>query len=162
MKPRLLFFLTLVLVLVLDQSGKIAVETWMRLHESVTVVPGFFNLTYIHNDGIAFGMFQGNNVLMGAVACVILIVAAWMTRGLAWETVEVNLVGGLLAGGAVGNLIDRVRVGYVIDFFDFHIDRYFSWAAFNVADACISVSVVYILLRLLLAPSPVDDSSSHS
>ena len=132
------------LVLV-DQMTKFLVEGGMRVGLEVTILPGLFSLTRVHNTGVAFGMAQGNNLLTGFLALVILIFAGWMAREWDWRVRWVQVVAGLVAGGAVGNLIDRVRLGYVLDFLDFHYGAW-SWPAFNVADAAISVGVGCLLL----------------
>lgn len=149
MKPRLLFPLVIGAVLLSDQWAKRWIEG--RLHfpgEHIEVIAGFFDLTRVHNDGMAFGLFQGNNGLLAVVVVGILVAGLWMTRHLDWRTVEVNLVAGLVVGGALGNLIDRVRLGYVLDFFDFNLGLA-RWPAFNIADAAISCSMVWVLFRLL-------------
>lgn len=112
-----------------------------------------FSLTRVHNTGVAFGMAQGNNLLTGLLALGILIFAGWMAREWDWRKRWVQVVAGLVAGGAVGNLIDRMRVGYVIDFLDFHYGRW-SWPAFNVADAAISIGVGMLVLSWLSGQSP--------
>ena len=132
------------LVLV-DQMTKFLVEEGMRVGLEVPILPGLFSLTRVHNTGVAFGMAQGNNLLTGVLALVSLIFAGWMAREWDWRERWVQVVAGLVAGGAVGNLIDRVRLGYVLDFLDFHYGAW-SWPAFNVADAAISVGVGCLLL----------------
>ena len=140
------WFLPVGLVLVaVDQMTKFLVEGGMRVGLEVTILPGLFSLTRVHNTGVAFGMAQGNNLLTGFLALVILIFAGWMAREWDWRVRWVQVVAGLVAGGAVGNLIDRVRLGYVLDFIDFHYGAW-SWPAFNVADAAISVGVGCLLL----------------
>ena len=148
------WFLPIVLVLVaVDQITKFLVEGKMREGLEVAILPGLFSLTRVHNTGVAFGMAQGNNLLTGLLALGILIFAAWMAREWDWRKRWVQVVAGLVAGGAVGNLIDRIRVGHVIDFLDFHYGRW-SWPAFNVADAAISVGVGILVLSWLVGQSP--------
>ncbi|KRO62468.1 MAG: hypothetical protein ABR82_03245 [Verrucomicrobia subdivision 6 bacterium BACL9 MAG-120507-bin52] len=140
------WFLPVGLVLVaVDQMAKLLVEGRMRVGLEVPILPGFFSLTRVHNTGVAFGMAQGNNLLTGFLALLILIFAGWMARTWDWRERWIQVVAGLVAGGAVGNLIDRVRLGYVLDFLDFHYGAW-SWPAFNVADAAISVGVGYLFL----------------
>jgi len=147
-------FLPVLLVLVaLDQISKFLVEGRMRLGLEVPIVPGLFSLTRVHNTGVAFGMAQGNNLLTGLLAVGILIFAGWMAWTWDWRQRWAQGVAGLVAGGAVGNLIDRVRVGHVIDFLDFHYGHW-SWPAFNVADAAISVGVGWLVLSWLVSQTP--------
>ena len=146
--PRPIFWVLIVFLVPLDQVTKIWIERNYHWGQSEPVIEGFFNLVFVKNDGIAFGMFQGNNFLMGIVVCLVLALAFWQARKFNWRSQEVSLLGGILVSGAVGNLTDRVRVGYVIDFLDFHIGQH-HWPAFNVADSCISISVVWIIYRLM-------------
>ncbi len=119
----------------------------------MTLAPGFFNLTYVRNTGIAFGMFAGEGLLVGLFMVVLALVALYYARGLNWAGWEPNLVGGGLCGGALGNLLDRSRWGYVVDFFDVHAGTY-HWPVFNVADSLICVAVGWIVLRQLFGTTP--------
>ena len=128
-----------------DQVTKLWVEGTMKLGLEMPVLPGLFSLTRVHNTGVAFGVGQGNNVVTGLLACGILMLAAWIARSWDWQKRWVQGVAGLIAGGAIGNLIDRARLGYVLDFLDFHYGKW-SWPAFNVADAAISLGVGLVVL----------------
>jgi len=140
-------------ILISDQVLKLWAEQALKLGASVEMVPGFFSLTRVHNTGVAFGVAQGNNLLTGLLAAGILVWAAWMARSWDWSRRFVQVVTAMVAAGAVGNLIDRARLGYVLDFFDFHV-RGWSWPAFNIADACISVGVGLLVLSWLSGKSP--------
>ena len=140
-------------VLISDQALKIWAEQVLKLGASVAVIPGFFSLTRVHNTGVAFGMAQGNNLLTGLLAVAILVLAGGLARGWDWNRRFVQLVSAMVAGGAVGNLIDRARLGYVLDFFDFHY-RGWSWPAFNIADAGISLGVGLLLVSWVAGKSP--------
>ena len=144
--PRPAFYAVLVLALALDQVTKTWAHAALEPIRRVTLVPGFFDLTYNENTGIAFGMFAGQGLLVGLCVIVLAIVALYYTKGLNWARWESSMVGGCLCGGALGNLIDRARLGYVIDFFDFHVGHYY-WPIFNVADSLICLSVGWIVLR---------------
>ena len=149
-RPRLSFYVVMALVIVLDQLTKLWATMSLRPRFTVELVPGFFNLTYVQNRGIAFGMFANQGVLVGLVVVGLGLVAFYYTRGLNWTGWEPNLVGGFLCGGALGNLADRVRLGYVVDFFDVHLSAYhLYWPVFNVADSLICLSVGWIVLRQL-------------
>ena len=149
-RPRAIFWMIFAGVLIFDQATKLLIQGNLNLHQSRVIIPGFFNLTYVLNDGIAFGLFQGNSLLIGIVAVVILSIGLWWSRNLDWKNTEINVIAGLIVGGALGNLIDRVRMGHVIDFLDIHIRDHF-WPSFNVADSCITMSVVYLLIRAWLS-----------
>ena len=140
-------------ILVVDQVSKVWIERSLLPGCGMQILPGFFSLTRVHNTGVAFGMAQGNNLLTGVLALGILILSVWVVRGWDWEKRWVQVVAGLIAGGAVGNLIDRMRLGYVLDFVDFHYGRW-SWPAFNIADSAISVGVTLLVLLWLAGRSP--------
>ena len=147
------FWPAALVILISDQALKLWAEQALKLGASVVLVPGFFSLTMVHNTGVAFGMAQGNNLLTGLLAVGILVWAGWMARSWDWSRRFVQVVTAMVAAGAVGNLIDRVRLGYVLDFFDFYI-RGWSWPAFNIADACISVGVGWLVVSWLIGKSP--------
>jgi signal peptidase II len=146
--PRPSFYAVTLLVIVLDQLTKTWATASLRPVRMVTLVPGLFNLTYVQNTGIAFGMFAGQGLLVGLFVAVLALVALYYTRGLDWSGWEPNLVGGCLCGGALGNLLDRSRFGYVVDFFDVYIGAH-HWPVFNVADSFICLSVGWIVMRQL-------------
>ncbi|MEM6822920.1 MAG: signal peptidase II [Verrucomicrobiota bacterium] len=140
------FFWAIVgIILIADQWTKLWIVRDFWLGRSIEVIPNFLNWTYVRNDGVAFGMFQGNNVLMGCLVVLILGLAVWWARSLCWEMKGVNIIAGMVAGGAIGNLIDRFRHGYVVDFVDVNLG-FMRWPTFNVADSAISISMVLILL----------------
>jgi len=140
-------------ILISDQISKLWIERTYLPGVGTTVIPGLFSLTRVHNTGVAFGMAQGNNLLTGILAFLILGLSAWVARGWDWERRWVQVVAGMVAGGAVGNLIDRMRLGYVLDFLDFHYAGW-SWPAFNLADSAISVGVTLLVLSWLVGRSP--------
>lgn len=142
------------LVVVLDQATKLWVLRAFRLHESLELIPGLFSLTYITNTGAAFGMLAGAPALFRqgffiTVALAALAAIALLNRRMAAEHCLSTPALGLIAGGAVGNLIDRVRLGAVVDFLDFFWHGY-HWPAFNVADSAITVGAGLFLLATLL------------
>jgi len=135
----------------LDQLVKAAVASRLDLFEVIVIVPGLANLTYIRNTGAAFGLLSGLDpaytqpIFIGATALAVVALGyLYMTAppGHAWTRWGVALV----LGGAVGNLIDRLRLGEVIDFIDLYWGPY-HWPAFNVADSAITIGVALILLE---------------
>jgi signal peptidase II len=141
------------LLLALDQGSKLAIERSLPLYHSreVEVIPGFFTITHVQNRGAAFGLL-GNVpgagtifVIVSLVAiCLILIYVRQIKEGESWVPLCLSLV----LAGAAGNLIDRFRLGSVVDFLDFHYGGW-HWPAFNVADASITVGVVLLALKIL-------------
>ncbi len=148
-----LAFLT-VSTVVLDQISKVQIMQTMRLHESIPVFSEFFSLTYIRNPGAAFGLLASSGqtfrlVFFGLTSVFALGLLAMIFFRLRQDDWVGQLsIAGIL-GGAIGNLLDRVRFGEVIDFLDFYVNGY-HWPAFNVADAAISVGVFFLILHFAL------------
>jgi signal peptidase II len=137
------------LALVLDQVSKMAVDSSMKLYESIAIMP-FFNLTYVHNTGAAFSFLAHaggwQRWLFAGLALVISIaIGVWLSR-LKQNEVLLAVALSLVLGGAVGNLIDRVLYGYVIDFLDVYYKSW-HWPAFNIADSAICAGVFLMLLE---------------
>lgn len=135
--------------LILDQWSKIAVADSMHLYESINLLPGF-NLTYVHNTGAAFSFLSEaggwQRWFFAAMAFIISIVlVVWLKRLKKHETLLAVALA-LVLGGAIGNLIDRLLYGYVIDFLDVYYET-FHWPAFNIADSAISLGVFLMLLE---------------
>jgi signal peptidase II len=131
-------------VVVLDRVSKAWVRHHFQLGESRAVTSWFY-LTFVHNTGTAFGLFQGNNKALLILAFIILAVLLYGARGLSerggfWGALGVALV----LGGAIGNVMDRIHYGQVVDFFDFRI-----WQVFNVADSAITVGTISLIVGLL-------------
>ncbi len=141
-----------------DQLTKMLVEKSLALHQSIEVIPGFFSLTHILNPGGAFGFLAGQSAsvrrlvflgaTLGAVGLILYLYRktppthTWLLAGF-----------GLIFGGAAGNLIDRIRMGLVVDFLDFYIGN-LHWPAFNVADSAVSIGVAIFLFHLILNKLP--------
>ncbi len=138
------------LVLFLDQLSKWWVVNSFELHETLPLLPGFFSLTFITNTGAAFGMLAGEQstgrqVFFGAVALIALAVLYFAFREYRQRGRLYIAAIGLVAGGALGNLLDRLRLGHVIDFLDVYYRQY-HWPAFNVADSAITIGVILFIL----------------
>ncbi|MBG7601806.1 MAG: lipoprotein signal peptidase [Gammaproteobacteria bacterium] len=138
-------------VIVIDQLTKLWIDSSMTLHERLPLIEGFFDLTLAYNPGAAFSFLADAGgwqrwffTILSTVVTIILVV--WLKRLPAYE--KVNAVAlALIIGGAVGNLIDRIAYGHVIDFLLVYYQQW-SWPAFNVADSAISVGVVLMLLAM--------------
>jgi signal peptidase II len=140
-------------VVVLDQITKVLVRASFALHDGVTVIPGFFDLTRVHNYGAAFGIlstveFPGRTALLALVAAAALVGLSYYAATLPDAQALTRVGLGFIIGGAAGNLIDRLALGYVTDFFDFHWRGWHFWA-FNIADAAITVGVSLMILDML-------------
>lgn len=144
-------------VLVLDQAVKAVVRQRIALNESITIIPGFFDLTRVHNTGTAFGFMNATDFPFKTVILACVAIAALAALGMYAATLPADQwlarTGlALILGGAAGNLIDRVTAGYVVDFVDLYWSGWHFWA-FNVADASITVGVALMILDLLGAGS---------
>jgi len=138
------------LVVAADQATKAWIMATFRLYEQLEVIPGFFNLTYVTNTGAAFGLLAGENNLgrrlfFIGVALLALLVIVFAYRHLRQQGTIFVVAAALIGGGALGNLIDRLRFGAVVDFLDFYLGSH-HWPAFNVADSAITVGVGLFLL----------------
>jgi signal peptidase II len=143
----------LVPIIVLDQLTKIIVDRTMPLHHSIPIVDGFFSLTYVRNTGAAFGIFAGSHevfrlpFLIGVSILAIGFILVMLKRLRDDATGLVTALTFIL-GGAIGNLLDRVLHGEVIDFLDVYYSNY-HWPAFNLADSFITVGVTITLFYLV-------------
>ncbi len=133
----------------LDLSTKQWMAGTFARGESRTIIPGFFDLMLIHNTGAAFGLGRtwGMNFFLVTSAAAIGVVIYLFSK-LAEEEVLSRIALTLILAGAIGNLVDRVRLGYVVDFFYFHIGRHY-WPAFNIADSCITVGAILFAIDLM-------------
>jgi len=137
------------LALLLDQWSKVAIDSAMHLYQSITILP-YFNLTYVRNTGAAFSFLSEAGgwqrwffaIMAITISCVLIV---WLYRLKKNETL-LAIALSLVLGGALGNLIDRLVYGYVIDFLDFYYQNW-HWPAFNVADMAISLGVFLMLLE---------------
>ncbi|WKZ33294.1 MAG: signal peptidase II [Thermodesulfobacteriota bacterium] len=133
-------------IAVLDQLTKLAVMRSLHPYEAVEVVPGFFNIVYYLNKGAAFGILnQGGSLrklfLIGVSLAALVLLAVLVRQ----SKDRLSLLAfSLVAGGAIGNLVDRIRFGSVVDFLDFHVASW-HWPAFNVADSAITVGVGLVI-----------------
>ena len=141
-------------LILVDQITKGVIQSTFSLGENISVIDGFFNITYVRNSGAAFGMGAGASEIIRQILFILLPVLAcfWLVT-LIWKTRKDNLVlclaYSLILAGAIGNLIDRVSLGYVVDFLDFYIG-YKHFPAFNVADSAITVGAFFLIWDMIL------------
>lgn len=154
------YFTALLGILVLDQATKLAVIAnipWERgnptyhfggQNEPIVVIPGFFNIVHITNEGAAWGMLSGQTYLLSSIA-IIALFAIWFFRSyLGFNSKWGQIALGMFTGGVIGNLIDRIAYGHVVDFLDVYLPIVnYRWPAFNIADCGICIGVaIYIIL----------------
>ncbi len=140
------------LIVVLDQWSKMYIHTRFLLGESIEVIDHLFSLTYVRNTGAAFGIFQNShkilkNIFLFSMPPLALVLVIALLRNVKEKETFLILALGGIAGGAVGNFIDRLRFGFVIDFLDFYIGKS-HWPAFNVADIGIVTGMLTLFLIL--------------
>lgn len=149
-------------VLLLDQVSKAVVSSSLKMHEVRPIIQGLFNLTLIHNTGAAFGLLAGQvsaarTIFFLLVSFLAVAVVLWLAMRLDPEQKVETVALSLILGGALGNVVDRIRLGKVVDFIDLHYGRY-HWPAFNVADAAISIGVAVLIWRLFFEKRTAGDS----
>ena len=155
-------FLAAFIVFVLDRVTKIAVVSNMSYGQSIKILPNIFHFTFVLNNGTAFGLFKGANAALAilSVVAITLIIfyvvkhknlapdqrsgVAGHFREMSKPTFASSLALGMILGGAIGNLFDRMRFGYVIDFIDFRI-----WPVFNIADSAITIGTCFLAWNIL-------------
>ena len=154
------------MLIVIDQYTKFMVTLHIPINYSVKVVEGFFNLTHIRNSGVAFGIFSDQNselkpylLIFVSIIAIIAILIIFHQTGKNKKIVQIGLI--LVFSGAIGNLIDRVLHKEVIDFIDFFIDNQ-HWPAFNIADSCITIGVMFMLTDMLVGDGPSKISNNNS
>lgn len=148
----LLFPALILLIIAVDQSSKILVVSRLDLYQTYQPIPALshlFTFTFITNSGAAFGLFPDNSLIFAGIAILVAAAIILYFRRIPRGEWLLRTSLAMQLGGALGNLIDRVRLGYVIDFVDFR-----AWPVFNFADTFIVVGVLLLAYRLLLHPEP--------
>jgi signal peptidase II len=156
----LLFLGLAALVVVLDQTTKRLAEDRLRGNRPIPVVDDVLRLTYVENRGAAFGLLQDQTAFFVFVGVLVVGVIAASYRYLPRSGFRLHLALGLQLGGAIGNLIDRIRQGYVVDFVDFGY-RSNWWPVFNVADSAIVIGVALLALNAL-SPTPTEQQATRT
>lgn len=153
-KKYLTFFWVILFLIVLDQAVKTYVHTQFSLGESVVVIKGFFNFTYVRNTGAAFGMLSDapetfRKLFFLSIPVIAVFVIFMMLKTTpSDDRIQIYALSSI-AGGALGNYVDRLKYGYVVDFLDFHFKHHYTYPAFNIADMAI-VSGVFFLGLLII------------
>lgn len=162
------YFLVVALIVITDQVSKLIVQAKLHLYEPVSVFKGFFQLIYVTNKGAIWGLFSdGRSALPSLIITGLSVIALIMVilyflkidNPQKWELSALSLI----LGGALGNVIDRIFRGYVVDFLDFYI-RSWHWPTFNVADSCITVGVIWLGISFFFVkkPDPLSQRESNS
>jgi len=164
MKSKLIYLISISsLVIAFDQITKLLVHTRFQLHESIAVIPNYFNITYVRNFGAAFGILAQTPpafrevffLAMPPFACLLVLYIIWgLKETQTLQTIALSFV----FGGAIGNYLDRVKYKYVVDFIDFHYHNKQTWPAFNIADVAI-VGGVFALIYFIFIERKAEENS---
>jgi len=145
---------TALILAALDQWTKYLAVKQLSAFTPRVIIDNFFNLILVKNRGAAFGLMSGmedpaRSIIFGVISVFAFIVIIYVYRSRPAGSAMVPASVGLILGGAVGNIIDRIRLGYVVDFLDFYLNGY-HWPTFNLADSCITVGVSLLMLQMFL------------
>jgi signal peptidase II len=136
-------------ILFLDQLTKQAIRAGFVYGESLPIIDGFFNLVYVRNDGAAWNILSGHGIILILISFAVLVLLIIYRRSFLQDQFSHKILLGLMIGGIAGNLIDRIRFGWVTDFLDFEFGSY-HYPSFNVADSAICIAVVlYVITNVL-------------
>ena len=148
------------LIITADQISKSLVKSTMTLHESIPAIPGFFHLTYVLNKGMAFGIDLPIGIsFFSGISLIITCFLVWILWCERKNNLLMRISLALILGGAIGNLIDRILFGEVVDFFDFMIGD-FHWYIFNIADSAVTVGIILMLFYSFLFKPKVQPTHS--
>ena len=150
-------YILAVFVLGLDQWSKYLVRASMQMGESIPIMDSIFHLTYIENEGVAFGLFSGHTnifVLVSILVLIGLLIFVWKESS---QSLLLHYGAALVVSGALGNIIDRAMKASVTDMFDFRI-----WPIFNIADIAVCVGFVLLVLYLFFSSEDKSENNAHS
>lgn len=147
------------IIAVCDQISKLAVNSFIPQGKEIEIIDGFFSLVHLRNKGAAWGMLDDNAFLLGILSVLVLGVLVYNFSRLTENFIERSYSLAAVAGGIVGNCIDRFIRGSVVDFFSFHWDTFY-WPAFNIADTAISLGIIIFILSSFLRKEEMDTYSS--
>ena len=148
------------LIITADQISKSLIKSTMTLYDVIPVIPGFFQLNYITNKGLAFGINLPVGIsFFSGISLIITCFLVWILWCERKNNLLMRISLALILGGAIGNLIDRILFGEVVDFFDFMIGN-FHWYIFNIADSAVTVGIILMLFYSFLFKPKVQPTHS--
>lgn len=154
---RYRYYLITIFVFLFDHVTKAIVRSRMELHDSIEIIPNFFNFTYVRNSGVAFGLFSEIEshwkpyILAGMAVIAVIVILTYSTRIPPNRTLLHTSLA-ITLGGILGNFSDRVMDGFVVDFIELHLIGYFHWPTFNIADSAITCGIAMLLLDSVKNP----------
>jgi len=138
------------LIVIIDQISKFIVHKYMNLYDSISIIPYLLDFTYIRNEGIAFGIyFEGGKIFFIILPIFITIYLFYLLKNEEFQDKQSQIALYLIIAGAIGNIIDRIFRGYVVDFIDFHING-LHWYVFNVADTSVTIGLIFLLYSSII------------
>ena len=138
------------LIVIIDQTSKFIVHTYLNLYDSINIIPHLLDFTYIRNEGIAFGIyFEGGKIFFIILPIFITIYLFYLLKNEEFQDKQSQIALYLIIAGAIGNIIDRIFRGYVVDFIDFHING-LHWYVFNVADTSVTIGLIFLLYSSII------------
>ena len=138
------------LIVIIDQISKFIVHKYMNLYDSINIIPHLLDFTYIRNEGIAFGIyFEGGKIFFIILPIFITIYLFYLLKNEEFQDKQSQIALYLIIAGAIGNIIDRIFRGYVVDFIDFHING-MHWYVFNVADTSVTIGLIFLLYSSII------------
>lgn len=152
-------YILAIILFILDQISKALISTYLKLNESITIIKDFFYIRYINNTGASFGILSNSKILLIILSIIaIIIILRFMNS---FKKTKMNIIGfGLVLGGILGNLADRILNGYVKDFLDFIILNY-DFPVFNLADIFIVFGVIILIISILRGEDSNGSKSSR-
>ncbi|HLR21351.1 MAG TPA: signal peptidase II [Tissierellaceae bacterium] len=139
-----------IIIIILDQGSKFAATKYLKGSKPYVIIKNFFQLFYVENNGAAFGILQHKRMFFVIITLLIISILAVYTIKYYHRLNKITIISfGLLIGGAIGNLIDRIRLGYVVDFISFKLIHGYNFPVFNIADIAIVLSTLVITILIL-------------
>jgi len=149
-----LYFIISFLILAIDLFTKYLVQKNMQPYQTIPVIDNIFHITYVQNTGAAFSILKGKTLFFTVVSFAVILVIAFVLIKYPIKHKVFGIIMAMILGGALGNLVDRLRLGYVVDFLDFRV-----WPVFNIADCAIVLGVIILAYLITFHP---DFQSLHS
>jgi len=152
LKNRYIYLTITLSIILADQISKYFIRSSFGLYDQKNIIKGFFRFIYVKNNGAVWGFFSGNSnpfitILITILAIIALSVVIYLFFKIGSEKILEALALSFIAGGAIGNIIDRIFLGYVVDFIEIYIKKY-RWPTFNIADSFISIGIVLLLFSI--------------
>lgn len=152
-------FILTIIIIILDQVSKYAAIKYLKHQRPIVIIENFFQFNYVENRGAAFGILQGKRIFFLIITiAVVLIISFYLFKYYNQMSLLTKIAFAMLIGGAIGNLIDRMRFGYVVDFISVRLINQYDFPVFNIADICVVISTIFIVYLVLFDKLEIGDS----